>query len=289
MRPPPARSHDQVQALPLYETTKEAKLDHLHDRLQPIVHIRAADDEDSTAPHTLLTWRSNSSGSDEDERWEEEDSNLPIASTSNYASPLEPPPLLRTRPEMLTEDASGAENVFLGPLSERLVAALAFQEEGEESDEDAQDAERLKDEQRFKKQQGMDGALVDRRGQMDAVELEERIKRELRFIGILPDEDVRPVSPTLLFFFDSLIFHTGRLDSTRRRRSLVSSPRLPTRAAPSNGAERVSQGHPHLDRQRSHGLPRLRDDARRSVAHHRKWLDQEAAVWQEERQGQGPG
>lgn len=126
------------------------------------------------------------------ERWEEEDSNLPIASTSSYASPLEPPPLLRTRPEHLTEDSLGAENVSLGPLSERLVAAMAFVEEGEESDEGREGGERrvkMEDGERAGEGQA-EGVVAERKVQLDAVDLEERIKRELRFIGILPDEDV---------------------------------------------------------------------------------------------------
>jgi hypothetical protein len=105
------------------------------------------------------------------------------------------------------------ENIFLGPLSERLVSALALEEgaklglssrgggggrmkpedeeeaivrgydEDEEEDVDAE-GEEENDEGgvRLKMQQG--------KVEMDAVDLEERIKRELRFIGLLPEEEV---------------------------------------------------------------------------------------------------
>ena len=122
------------------------------------------------------------------DRWEEEDSGvdplgLSVASTSaqggsSYASPLEPPVLPRTKPDHLTEDQLGMEHVFLGPLSERLVAALAFQDDGEMTDP------------REKVDRDDEGASV-KLAIMDAVDLEERVKKELRFIGILGEEDVR--------------------------------------------------------------------------------------------------
>ncbi|KAM0754110.1 hypothetical protein T439DRAFT_353844 [Meredithblackwellia eburnea MCA 4105] len=110
------------------------------------------------------------------DRWEEEDADVPVASTS-YVSPLEPPVLPRLRPDALTEDALGMENIFLGPLSERLVAALSFEEGGDLSDP------------RDKVSRDDEG-LPTKLAIMDAVDLEERIKKELRFIGILGEEDV---------------------------------------------------------------------------------------------------
>lgn len=76
------------------------------------------------------------------------------------------------------------ENVYLGPLSERLLAALAFEEKGQEGDLEEEETRMLK---------ALGGETPSRAGKMvgmDALDLEERIKRELRFIGILPDEDV---------------------------------------------------------------------------------------------------
>lgn len=73
------------------------------------------------------------------------------------------------------------ENVFLGPLSERLVAAMAFEEEG-----DVEDGELEENVERGENA----GLLMLGRGNMDAVELEERIKSELKFIGILGEEEV---------------------------------------------------------------------------------------------------
>ncbi|GAA6001026.1 hypothetical protein JCM10207_007380 [Rhodosporidiobolus poonsookiae] len=113
------------------------------------------------------------------DKWEEEDGDTPAASSSSYISPLEPPVLPRLRPDSLTEDALATENVFLGPLSERLMAALAVDDGAfGELDEDDEDVPR-----------GDEDAPVPPRLPMDAVDLEERIKRELRFIGILPEEE----------------------------------------------------------------------------------------------------
>lgn len=79
----------------------------------------------------------------------------------------------------------------MGPLSERLVAALAFVEGGEEGDDE---------EDRVVKDSSVDEVVLPRpKGAViDAVDLEERIKRELRFIGILPEDDVsRFLRPSL--------------------------------------------------------------------------------------------
>ncbi|KAI5476233.1 hypothetical protein MNV49_007933 [Pseudohyphozyma bogoriensis] len=111
------------------------------------------------------------------DRWEEEDSDTPVASTS-YVSPLEPPRLPRSRPDVLTEDALGAENVFLGPLSERLIAALALEEGVDESVELSDKVDR-------------DEELEPQKSDvLDAVDLEDRIKRELKFIGLVGEEEV---------------------------------------------------------------------------------------------------
>lgn len=108
--------------------------------------------------------------------------------TTNFA--LQPPPLERFRPEDVNDDSSKTENVYVGPLTERLVAALAlngFSGGGggagggplalgpKETEEPA--AETL--------------LYSSGAGAVDAVELEDRVKRELRFIGVLGDEEVR--------------------------------------------------------------------------------------------------
>ncbi|GAA5872461.1 hypothetical protein JCM3774_006829, partial [Rhodotorula dairenensis] len=118
------------------------------------------------------------------ERWEEEDldpSQRTVSSSSSFNSPLEPPVLPRFRPDALTEDALAGENVFLGPLSERLMAALAVGEDGLVSvgggDADDDDAHSVDD-----------GAYPPKLP-MDAVDFEERVKRELRYIGILPEDE----------------------------------------------------------------------------------------------------
>lgn len=124
------------------------------------------------------------------ERWEEEDldpSQRPSTSSS-FTSPLEPPILPRLRPDALTEDALAGENVFLGPLSERLLAALAVGEDGLVAVDDEDDVGRPAE----------DGAALPAKYPMDAVDLEERIKRELRYIGILPEEEVRLLQLSVL-------------------------------------------------------------------------------------------
>lgn len=117
------------------------------------------------------------------DQWDDEDQHqdsAPHASTS-YLSPLEPPPPLRVRAEHLTEDSLGMENVYGGPLTERLIAALAFEHESAGMDFDMSE-----------KRESLHGGVAIRsmsKMGIDAVELEERIKKELRFIGILGEED----------------------------------------------------------------------------------------------------
>jgi transcriptional adapter 3 len=125
------------------------------------------------------------------DKWEEEDSELPNSAPHHphhrtYTSPLEPPVLPRLRPDALTEDALSTESVFLGPLSERLVAALAV----DPSAGTGWDEENGGGEPAWLQQQTEEGPVPPKLP-MDAVDLEERIKRELRFIGLLPDEEVR--------------------------------------------------------------------------------------------------
>lgn len=152
------------------------------------------------------------------ERWEEEDSGLPVASTSQYASPLEPPPLTRTRPIHLNEDTLGSEHVFLGPLSERLVAAMEFHEPGKEGDDDDSD-----DELSAKMEVGDgDAARIAAHMSLDAVDLEDRIMRELRFIGVLPEEDVRRLLTLFAAMLNMLIIDT-QVDWSTREDDEISS------------------------------------------------------------------
>lgn len=145
------------------------------------------------------------------ERWEEEDldpSQRPSTSSS-FNSSLEPPVLPRLRPDALTEDALAGENVFLGPLSERLMAALAVGEDGlvnvEDEDDDSHAIE--------------DGSYPPKLP-MDAVDFEERVKRELRYIGILPEDEVSLTGRTFLSEALSLthVAHrsTGHREKTTR-------------------------------------------------------------------------
>ncbi|GAA5947300.1 hypothetical protein JCM3775_004167 [Rhodotorula graminis] len=116
------------------------------------------------------------------DRWEDEDGAHHSQQQQHWhASPLEPPVLPRLRPDALTEDALGGESIFLGPLSERLMAALAIEPglaatgsggAGAVDDTDKDDGE------------------PQPKMPIDAVDLEERVKRELRYLGVLPDEDV---------------------------------------------------------------------------------------------------
>lgn len=76
MRPPP-RAHDRVEQVTRLYRGKGEKLGHLQDQLQPIVHIRQAEDEETIQSPPSLVWRrSQSSGSDDEydeERWGQEE------------------------------------------------------------------------------------------------------------------------------------------------------------------------------------------------------------------------
>jgi transcriptional adapter 3 len=145
-------------------------------------------------PDDLMPYAMPSFGKYYVEKWEEEDYATTLALASDpssfsstlvhhYSSPLDPPPLPRLRPDHLTEEALGMENVFVGPLTERVVAALAF---GCEEDR----SQLANSEMRGKDASGDARGEKEERKAIDAVELEERIKKELRFIGILGEDEV---------------------------------------------------------------------------------------------------
>jgi hypothetical protein len=160
------------------------------------------------------------------QRWEEEDFDHPPQASSsaqaaqqqaarqralqqqrmlsNAQNPLQPPPLPRLKPCHLSEEAMATENIFLGPLSERLMSALAFEEgvklglRGGAEDEEAilrggdhdDDAQVDADGEDENEDGAGGGGTAGEKGDMDAYDLEERVKRELRFIGLLPEEEV---------------------------------------------------------------------------------------------------
>lgn len=121
--------------------------------------------------------------------WDAEDSH-PSASHQpvHYSSALEPPPLPRLKPDNLTEDAMGMESIFVGPLTERLVSALVF--DGNFPFEDEEMSNGVK----------VEKPVEEEGEELDNVELEERIRKELRFIGIL-EEDVSSCS---VHYFEGL-------------------------------------------------------------------------------------
>ena len=126
------------------------------------------------------------------ERWEEEDLEASANSreVTHYLSSLVPAPLARARPENLTEDSVGMENVYCGPLTERLMSALQFTNE-EPMDSVLQGGllSNGKSVRRDVEMNDEDGAGKVK-NELDAIKLEERIKAELRFIGIVPTEEV---------------------------------------------------------------------------------------------------
>ncbi|GAA6006487.1 hypothetical protein JCM11491_004981 [Sporobolomyces phaffii] len=200
-------------------------------------------------------------------RWEEEDFDRPPqsaqarqraaqqerldASTSkNYANPaLLPPPLPRLRPCHLSEEAMATENIFLGPLSERVMSALALEEgakfglvgsgtsptgaddeengnvrggDDEEDDDVDAEGEDENDEGPTPQRRNSNRGGAQGKVEMDAVDLEERIKRELRFIGLLPDEEVDWTSreddeiSTALRACQRLLQHQVELNESRK-------------------------------------------------------------------------
>lgn len=120
------------------------------------------------------------------DQWEDEDNGLAPAPQGSTAS-LDVPPLQRVRPEAITEDALGMENVYLGPLSERLVSAVAVQ------NKDAQDGPSADGDGKWAAETAeiVPEYPPPRTTVLDAVELEERVRRELRFVGLLAEDDVR--------------------------------------------------------------------------------------------------
>jgi transcriptional adapter 3 len=119
--------------------------------------------------------------------WAEEDAflNSPSASPAPFSSStgggLEPPPLGRFRPSDLTDDSVATENVFLGPLAERVAAALSW--EGVKRPQVDQRA--TEPETTLGADEGGLGGLTG--VNIDTTELEERLRRELRYLGVFAD------------------------------------------------------------------------------------------------------
>ena len=116
------------------------------------------------------------------EVWEDDDHDAYGTQSSSRGgqiatSSLAPPPLQRIRPERITEDSIATEDVYLGPLGERLIAALEF-----DSNTDV-------DKRYLEHKQESLSALY--RANTDSLDLEERIKRELHFVGLIEEEEVR--------------------------------------------------------------------------------------------------
>jgi hypothetical protein len=121
--------------------------------------------------------------------WADEDAGYGLASSVNgrntshgHPSPLDPPPLQRFRPDDLVDEHLVTENVHLGPLTERLMAAL---NEGGMADLVGDVAVDETD------------AAAGTAAPMDAVDLEDRLKRELRFLGVFPTDALVPSSVAL--------------------------------------------------------------------------------------------
>jgi transcriptional adapter 3 len=118
---------------------------------------------------------------------------------SSYATALDPPPLERFRAEDITDDRLPTENIYMGPLAERLVSALAKPSAGKEVQlpNGHSDPASSSTSQPFQPatadlemapppSNSAQSQPLDAPAPLDAVELEDRIKRELRFIGIFP-------------------------------------------------------------------------------------------------------
>jgi transcriptional adapter 3 len=123
--------------------------------------------------------------------WAEEDTylNSPSASPaptlpSSVGAGLEAPPVGRFRPIDLTDDSATTENIHLGPLAERVAAVLSW--EGVKRPE----VERQSTEPEPNADDGGIGALAN----IDTAELEERLRRELRYLGVFSDASSLPTA-----------------------------------------------------------------------------------------------
>lgn len=127
---------------------------------------------------------------------------------------LEYPPMKRVRRDEVTDSAVQGQQIEVGPVTERLVSALrpvssgaqtgaaGSAEEREKQREIKAWLKRKKDKGKDKAANGAEGdALADEPGwveggagqapmQLDSVELETRIKRELKHLGLLTEDEV---------------------------------------------------------------------------------------------------
>ena len=151
-------------------------------------------------PHYLDTWAVMDAELNGDQP------DMPAVTTA-----LVPPPLKRFKTENLTNDALVSENVYLGPLGERLASAFRNTEKLSGALEDMlaqkQEAE-LKAQAQAEAQPGegtqispamptpsvFDHSVTSTIRDMDALDLEARLARELAFLGIIPPLPARTVA-----------------------------------------------------------------------------------------------
>jgi transcriptional adapter 3 len=116
--------------------------------------------------------------------WAEEDAffNSPSASPAPFQAStgggLETPPVGRFRPSDLSDDSVTTENVYLGPLAERIAAAISWES-----------VKRPRVGQRETESETTLGADEGGIGgvNIDTTELEDRLRRELRYLGVFAD------------------------------------------------------------------------------------------------------
>ena len=153
------------------------------------------------------------------DQWQEDDSSPPPPGAS-YPAPtaiLEPPPLERFRAEDISEDKLLSQNIYMGPISERLLSALATEgltktDTTEEAPVPSTSAARLDLSASTTGTEVQPSPVVVSTGPtsflnsiaaaqatsiaqpapMDAISLEDRLRRELRFLGVFPPDPQGP-------------------------------------------------------------------------------------------------
>jgi transcriptional adapter 3 len=112
---------------------------------------------------------------------------------SNHASALDPPPLDRFRAEDISDERLPTENVYMGPLAERLIAAMttsvldvAGEEPSTNGDIDMSQEIPGLGAPPAPASESAQPAPSDDAPPLDAIDLEERLRRELRFLGVFP-------------------------------------------------------------------------------------------------------
>lgn len=129
------------------------------------------------------------------ETWADEDRGIPATTKAFDLNGTSNASAITVKPVQLTDDPAvndqlleSTDDIGCGPLTERIMSALVREEVISEDEGKGDDDEEERERAAWKAKSSSNSAGINK--DMETVEMEERIRRELKFIGLLGDEEI---------------------------------------------------------------------------------------------------